>query len=262
MKNKAVDNNTTRDFVDNLKTDGYIWFEENWKHEDKEHQHEPYQLTFVAEGYQYFHIAQKVYLVPQNHVIWIPSACKHRSSSEARSVHLMLILFQSVPEDDFYSKVQVFPASNLLKEMLAYAGKWNKKTEQSDEQRHFLQAILNSLPHFCEGSPTLEIPIPRDNRLIPICDLMNRNYSENLNLIELAFEANMSVRNLQRIFKQETGITIQKYQQLIRILKSIELIDSRQYNLSEIAFKIGYQSLSAFTASYQAIMKVKPKAKR
>lgn len=37
----------------------------------------------------------------------------------------------------------------------------------------------------------------------------------------------MSVRSLQRIFKNETGITLQKYLQLTRILKSIELIDTK-----------------------------------
>jgi AraC-like DNA-binding protein len=70
----------------------------------------------------------------------------------------------------------------------------------------------------------------------------------------------MSVRSLQRIFKNETGITLQKYLQLTRILKSIELIDTKQYTLSEIAYKVGYQSLSAFTSSYFAVMKAKPKS--
>jgi transcriptional regulator GlxA family with amidase domain len=45
-------------------------------------------------------------------------------------------------------------------------------------------------------------------------------------LIPFAAKAQMSVRSLQRIFKNETGITLQKYLQLTRILKSIELIDT------------------------------------
>ncbi|WP_435525951.1 helix-turn-helix domain-containing protein, partial [Chryseobacterium indoltheticum] len=63
------------------------------------------------------------------------------------------------------------------------------------------------------------------------------------------------------IFLKETGISIKKYAQLIKILKSIELIDSNQFTLSEIAYKVGYKSLSAFTSSYQAIMNMKPKSK-
>ncbi|MNT87183.1 HTH-type transcriptional activator RhaS [compost metagenome] len=76
----------------------------------------------------------------------------------------------------------------------------------------------------------------------------------------LARKAAMSARSLQRIFKAETGITVQKYHQLIRILKSIEMIDQKKFTLTEIAYMVGYKSLSAFTSSYQAIMKDGPRA--
>jgi len=45
---------------------------------------------------------------------------------------------------------------------------------------------------------------------------------------------------------------------LIVILKSIELIDQKKYTLSEVGYLVGYKSLSAFTSSYQSIMKSTP----
>nr|WP_228372436.1 AraC family transcriptional regulator [Chryseobacterium daeguense] len=101
--------------------------------------------------------------------------------------------------------------------------------------------------------------MPSDERLIPVCNSINSNFRYNLDIENLAEKAKMSVRSLQRIFKNETGITLQKYLQLTRILKSIELIDTRQYTLSEIAYMVGYQSLSAFSLSYFSVMKSKPK---
>jgi transcriptional regulator GlxA family with amidase domain len=83
-----------------------------------------------------------------------------------------------------------------------------------------------------------------------------------LDIDSLAEKAQMSVRSLQRIFKNGTGITLQKYLQLTRILKSIELIDTQKYTLSELIYLVGYQSLSAFTSSYFTIMKAKPKIKK
>lgn len=47
----------------------------------------------------------------------------------------------------------------------------------------------------------------------------------------------MSARNLQRIFKQETGITLQKYMQLVRILRSIELIDTNNFTRAKSLIK-------------------------
>ncbi len=257
--NKQEENRIAEKSAKNISSKAYVWFEENWHHEQLPHTHEHYQLTYVEEGYQYFHIDQKVYFVPQNHVILIPSSTLHRTTSDSKSVILKVVLFRIVPTDVFYHQVQVFSAPRVLKEMLLYSAKWNKKTEEDLEQTIFLHAILNSLPHFYQENDWLQIPIPRDTRLSTISQYINKNYKYNLSTDELAEIAKMSTRTLQRVFKQETGITIKKYVQLIRILKSIELIDDNQYTLSEIAYRVGYKSLSAFTNSYATIMKSTPK---
>jgi AraC-like DNA-binding protein len=122
-----------------------------------------------------------------------------------------------------------------------------------------MNALLTSLPNFCDENSALQITIPSDKRLLEVCEFINECYHENHSIEELAEKANLSTRSLQRIFKQETGISVKKYIQLIKILKSVELIDSNQFTLSEIAYKIGYKSLSAFTSSYLAVMNVKPK---
>ncbi|MDN3693221.1 AraC family transcriptional regulator [Chryseobacterium tructae] len=250
---------TQSQFVDSIEKEAYVWCEKDWKHDDYEHVHNRAQLTFVEDGYQYFHIDQKTYLVPQHHVIWIPSGKAHKITSEAKTVNLMVFLFKSVFEEDFYQNVHVFAVPSVLKEMLLYASKWNQSLDENEEQDIFFKAILKSLPNFCKESNGLEIPIPKDIRLIPVCNDINSNFKYNLDIDSLAAKAQMSVRSLQRNFKNETGITLQKYLQLTRILKSIELIDMKQYTLSEVAYKVGYQSLSAFTSSYFAVMKAKPK---
>lgn len=249
---------TESQFVDTIDKEAYVWCEKGWKHDDYEHIHHRAQLTFVEEGYQYFHIDHKIYLVPQHHVIWVPSGKAHKITSEAKTVNLMVFLFKSVFEEEFYQNIHVFAVPAVLREMLLYASKWNKSLMENDEQDIFFKAILKSLPNFCKESNGLEIPVPTDARLIPVCNEINANFKYNLDIDSLAEKAQMSVRSLQRIFKNETGITLQKYLQLTRILKSIELIDSQQYTLSEIAYKIGYQSLSAFTSSYFTVMKAKP----
>lgn len=246
-------------FVDTIEKEAYVWCEKDWKHDDYEHVHQRAQLTYVEEGYQYFHIDQKIHIVPQHHVIWVPSGKAHKITSEAKTVNLMVFLFRSVFEEEFYQNVHVFAVPPVLKEMLLYASKWNKSLFENEEQDIFFRAILKSLPNFCKESNRLEIPVPTDIRLIPVCNEIGSHFRYNLDIDALAEKAQMSVRSLQRIFKSETGITLQKYLQLTRILKSIELIDTGKYTLSEVAYKVGYQSLSAFTKSYFAVMKTKPK---
>ena len=249
-------------YVADIATNAYVWYDTNWKHDDYKHKHHRSQLTFVEEGYQYFHMDEKVYLVPQNHVIWIPSAKEHRITSESKTVNLMIMLFKSVPEKDFFQDVHVFSAPSVLKEMILYASKWDKELIDNEEKTSFLNALLISLPSFCKENNSLQIPVPADNRLIPVCNEINRNYQYAFDIDELAKLAQMSVRSLQRIFKQHTNITIQKYLQLIRILKSIELLDTNQYTLTQIAFMVGYKSLSAFSTSYFSVIKEKPRTRK
>lgn len=250
------------DYHDEIDAEAYIWYEKNWQHDTYEHTHERYQLTYVEEGYQYFHIGKKIYLVPQHHTIWIPSGVAHQITSDSREVNLRLVLFKSVPDEEFYNDVHVFAAPTVLKEMLKYASRWNKVVTENTKQNSFLNAVLDNLPYFCDKNNDLQIPISYDARLIPVCSFISLNYQQNLDLESLAEKAFMSIRSLQRIFKNETGLTLQKYVQLIRVLKSIELLDSRQYTLSQIASLVGYKSLSAFSTSYLAITKNKLKLKK
>ncbi len=247
--------------ADDISADAYVWFEDSWEHEKEPHTHRYYQLTYVDEGYQYLHINEKIYFVPQNHIILIPSCTLHKTSSDSQSVILKVMLFKSPPVSAFYQDVQVFSAPPVLREMLMYAAKWNQQAEEDEEQSAFLRAILISLPHFYQENDFLEIPIPKDKRLSVVCQYINQNYKYNVDTEVLANLAKMSGRSLQRIFKSETGITLKKYLQLIRILKSIEFIDTKQYTLTEIAYLVGYKSLSAFTNSYVTIMKTRPKRK-
>lgn len=250
------------EFSDTISKQAYVWYEKDWKHDDYEHTHSRAQLLYVEEGYQYVHMEQKIYLLPQNHVMWIPSSVSHRTTSEAQTVNLMTVLFHENQAEAFYKNIHVFAAPAILKEMLLYAQKWSQQTDRDPEEDAFLHALLISLPHFCREADSLQIPIPADTRLLPVCAYINMHFHEQLQIQQLSEIANLSVRTLERIFKQETGITVQKYIQLIRIIKSIELSDSGKYTLKQIAYLVGYKSAAAFSSSYLAIMKKRPGTKK
>lgn len=249
-------------FEDTNTIQAYVWYEDNFVHDEYQHSHKRYQLTYVEQGYQYIQFGNNKYLIPQHYIAWIPSDQLHATTTTSKNINLKVVLYKEVPSDEFYEKFHVFPAPTLLKEMLDYATKWNKLIENETEKEQFLHTILICLKNFCNENQALQIPIPRDNRLTNLALYINKNLASPLNLDDLANLSNMSIRNLQRLFKQETGLTLQKYLQLVRILKSIELLDTNEYTLSEIAYLIGYKSLAAFRTSYFTIMKVYPKHKK
>lgn len=75
---------------------------------------------------------------------------------------------------------------------------------------------------------------------------------------DLSEIAALSLRTLERVFKKETGLTLSKYQQMLRIIKSLELLSDQEWTISEIAFKTGYKSLQAYTNSFFSVMQYRP----
>lgn len=73
-------------------------------------------------------------------------------------------------------------------------------------------------------------------------DFIFENVHLKTNLYDLAAIANMSERNFTRIFKKETGVTVNGYITLIRKARAAELLQNPNFSKIEIANKVGLQS--------------------
>ncbi|MNI67171.1 HTH-type transcriptional activator RhaS [compost metagenome] len=106
----------------------------------------------------------------------------------------------------------------------------------------------------------LEITLPSENRLQTVLDHLHDHYTHAIKMDDIALLSNLSLRTIERLFKKETGMTLVKYQQLLRIIKSLELLSMGELTISQIAYKVGYQSLQAFTNSFYAVLGYRPSA--
>jgi len=244
--------------VERIKKPYFVWFEENWTHDNESHYHQKAQLVYVESGFQYITVGENIYLVPQNHAAWIPPNAIHNTHTPSERIKLMILFFDVDKTDDFYHSIHVFSVPPLLKEMISYAEKWSKKQEENTHETIFLHALLNELPQMVAQSLQLHISLPKDPRLKKAIDFLHIHYTEELKMQDLSDLAAISLRSLERIFKKETGITLSKYQQMLRIIKSLELLSSKEWTVSEIAFKVGYKSLQAYTNSFQTVMQYRP----
>lgn len=237
----------------------FVWFEENWRHDDILHLHQKKgQLVYVESGFQYLTVEGKMYLLPQNHAAWIPPNALHKTNSHSERIRLMIMFFDVHEEDPFYHQVNVFSIAPVLKEMIKYAEKWSMNTDENSDENIFLKALYNELPNFAADSIQLHISLPQDKRLTQAINYLNTHYTEDLKMEDLSDIASLSLRSLERIFKKETGLTLIKYQQMLRIIKSLELLSANEWTISEIAYQVGYKSLQAYTNSFHSVMQYRP----
>lgn len=235
-----------------------VWFEEEWVHDNVLHTHHKGQLIYVESGFQYLTVNDKVFLLPQNHAAWIPPGATHKTNSHSEKIKLMVLFFEVDTDHAFYQQVNIFSVPTIMKEMIKYAGKWSMSKTEDMHETIFLHALFHELPQFAKHALQLHINLPHDPRLEGAVDYINQHYMEDMRMEDLSDKTHLSLRSLERIFKQETGLTLNKYHQLLRIIKSLELLSLKELTISEIAYKVGYKSLQAYTNSFYSVMKYRP----
>lgn len=80
--------------------------------------------------------------------------------------------------------------------------------------------------------------------------LLRENMEHPPTLEELGQKVACSPYYLSRTFSQETGTTIPQYLRRIRLERAAELLRGGKHNVTEVAFEVGYNSLSHFSAAF------------
>ncbi len=88
---------------------------------------------------------------------------------------------------------------------------------------------------------------------------IRKNISSSVSLSDIAAQLNTSKEHLCRSFKQEIGENLTNYIHKIKIQESLDLIKSKKYSVSEVAFMFGYSSSSYYSSVFKKVIGVSPK---
>lgn len=93
-------------------------------------------------------------------------------------------------------------------------------------------------------------------------DYIDENLDERIHLEEIASEVNISPFHFCRKFKESTGMTLTNFVAHRRIELVKEALLETDRSITDIAFDVGFQSLSQFNRSFQKIVGKSPTAFR
>ena len=85
--------------------------------------------------------------------------------------------------------------------------------------------------------------------LLPPCDV---------NLAKIAKQVGLSQFYFSRIFKSATGRNFREHIMILRIEKAKLLMNDLNLNLSEVAYRCGYENLSSFTRTFKKLTGINP----
>jgi AraC-like DNA-binding protein len=95
--------------------------------------------------------------------------------------------------------------------------------------------------------------------LLPVVEFLKENYTEKIVMPDLAQRVGMSVRKLQRRFKETFKTTLQNYVGKLRILEACDLLLETRLPVTEIALKVGFYDHSAFSKKFSELIGVSPR---
>ena len=87
---------------------------------------------------------------------------------------------------------------------------------------------------------------------------IEQHSDEELSLIKLAKAVNISPNYLSEKFKKVTGVNFVDYVARIRTEKARDLLEDVDLRISEIAFAVGFQSLSQFNRVFKKLLGKSP----
>lgn len=93
-------------------------------------------------------------------------------------------------------------------------------------------------------------------------EFIEQHQGDDLNLSDVARAVHTSTFHFCKTFKKATGFTFTQYVGLVRTAKAKQLLANPQMRISEVAFEVGFQSLTHFNRVFKKITGQSPTAYR
>ncbi len=224
------------------------------------HKHNKDQLIYTEGGVVHIMTEGNTWYLPARHYIWLPAGMLHSTKGHA-SVVMRSIYFE--PENDgnlFYAQPGIYAVNDLLLEMIYQTSHWvGHISPENTAAYHFVKAMRALLPQLSREKMMFNLPSPKDARLFPVVDYLQKHINEPLKVAEIAKRFGFSERSLERLFISDIKISCINYLRTLRMISALELLSNSKLTISEIASKVGYESSPTFSNTFQQIIGMRPK---
>jgi AraC-like DNA-binding protein len=214
------------------------------------HKHETAQLSVPQNGIIYFMVEGQLYMIPPNTAIYIPANIHHCIYKTNNKIIIENIYFSKKYFDLLPQITRAVTLTDLAKILIERLCKISKDDLDNNKTQQMLELLLDELKEI-NNKLEFNLKIPQNEGLRQIFNHVANNESANLpNLESCASAINVSPRSLQRIIKQELGISFILWRGQILFMKSLELIHKHK-STSIVSYMLGYNSESAFISMFK-----------
>lgn len=171
---------------------------------------------------------------------------RHSFASDERQGERLIAMMNAKVKNSVLS-----PANSLVRELMFHI----LLDKDAPTVKKSYALLKDMLVELSEQESSVDIDILRskskDERIVKSIALMEQDLS--ISIEAIAKEVGVSSKTLTRLYMLELATNPKRMQNLLRIERAQKLFKTTGMNVTEVAFEVGYNSLSAFIKSYRAI---------
>lgn len=194
------------------------------------------------------------WVVPAHRAVLIPRKIAHTIAMSGnvamRTLYLKPGLAAALPRE--CCVVHVPP---LLRELILHACACGSLGRRAPRQRHLVDVIVDQLREI-KVTP-LQLPFPSDPRAVRLAEALLADPSEQRPVDHICRRCGASRRTIERLFVKETGMTVGKWRQQMRLMKALRLLGEGA-KVTHAALETGYSASSAFVAAFRRSLGTTP----
>lgn len=225
-----------------------------------QHIHTQGHILVVQNGVATVNVERSAYYIPYGYFVWIPPGKSHRISFEDKRITLLNVYYPPyLTTDKFYQKVGVYPMPSILYHVIELIEGKSEEYMKDNWKYELLTTIIHILPHIIEAQP-FELRLPTTDHPVAqkIVEAIHRNYQTQLTAETVGKEVGLSVRTLSRYLRSELDVSFIQYVRSYRVIMAIKQMAKAEDSITNIAYNVGYESLTAFSNSFFKVTGCRP----
>ena len=218
------------------------------------HFHDRDQLVYATRGVMTVQTEEGTWVVPTHRGVWIPKNIAHTITMSGavamRTLYLKPRMAKVLPRS-----CCVINISPLLKELIIEACAAGTLTNRVLTQRHLVDVIVDQL-QVVQAVP-LQLPSVSDPRAKRVVETLSADPGNRQSLAQICESCGASCRTIERIFLEETAMTLGKWRQQLRLMHAMRLLGEGM-KVTYAAQEAGYSAPSAFIAAFRKMLGTTP----
>jgi AraC-like DNA-binding protein len=216
-----------------------------------------HQLVCATRGALTVRTERCAWVAPPHRAVWMPAGFEYRlEMSGVVAVRMLYIRPDKRGDRQFPRECSVVNVTPLLRELIQRAVQVGALDAAIPKQKRLIGVILDELKVLV--AVPLQLPLPRDSRATQFATLANQDPGGAASPEKLLRQCGASRRTMERIFREETGMSLGQWQRRQTLLHALRLLAAGE-NVSGVAGELGYNSPSAFIAMFRRELGQTPK---